>query len=423
MKIFKKICMVLAVVLLLAGVGCDKFKPLQLKRSRIFLLGRILAGQTCDVRLLWRAGPNDPPPVAVTADLSQIGGNTAQALATDGTGIWRWTGQVTPAAFGEKTVRVTARDAADTAYISEKAVQVHDTTKAIAIASGARHGLALKADGTVVQWQKFDFTEAFYPPEGLTNVVSIDADGDHSLALKADGTVVSWGLQSDQDMIGDVPEGLSDVVAIAAGGFFNLALKADGKVVEWGGDTADLWFADNTSGLLDVPDDLSDVVAITAGMYRALALKADGTVISWGPDDADNAPVALEDVADVDAGGYSTLALKAEGTVLFVDNYFSIPRRAGEIKAKAIAAGTAHWMALRADGTVMMWWRTEYGRKVTYYVSDERLKNIIAIAEGGPSYWEYFENNSMALTKSGSVLAWKDYWYGQEELPVPEELQ
>ena len=108
---------------------------------------------------------------------------------------------------------------------------------------------------------------------------------------------------------------------------------------------------------------------------------------------------------------------------MFVDNYLSIPRRAGEIKAKAIAAGTMHWMALRADGTVMMWWRTEYNHKVTYYVSDERLKNIIAIAEGGPSYWEYFENNSMALTKSGSVLAWTDYWYGQEELPVPAELQ
>ena len=298
--------------LLTAGTGCKKPEPLQLKRSRIFLLGRILANKTCDVRLIWRAGPNDPPPVAVTADLSQIGGDAAQPLTESDSGTWRWTGQVTPAASGEKTVRVTALDAGDASYPSDKTVQVYDTAKAIAIAGGGTQSLALKADGTVVAWQDNATYALYFPPEGLTDVSAISSFGNHDLALQADGTVISWGLQSEQELIGDVPAGLSDVVAIAAGGMFNLALKADGTVVEWGIDTASYYYP---SGLLDVPDDLADVIAITAGQDFALALKADGTVILWGLDA--KVPLALEDVVAIDAGGYTFLALKSDGTVSF----------------------------------------------------------------------------------------------------------
>ena len=56
------------------AVGCKQPVDLSMQRNRIFLLGRLLVGQTCDVRLIWRKAPDDPVPVTVTADLSEIGG-------------------------------------------------------------------------------------------------------------------------------------------------------------------------------------------------------------------------------------------------------------------------------------------------------------------------------------------------------------
>ena len=161
-------------------------EPLSLHRSRIFLLGRLLSGQACDVRLIWRAGANDPVPVTVTADLSEIGGDAAQELTADNQSIWRWGARRSaPPAFGEKTLRITALDADDEEYPSEKQVQVHNAAaKAVAIDCGAAQSLALKADGTVVDWQvgtagsyvKCDQNqEAFYASEGLGNVVAIAA--------------------------------------------------------------------------------------------------------------------------------------------------------------------------------------------------------------------------------------------------------
>ena len=79
----------------------------------------------------------------------------------------------------------------------------------------------------------------------------------------------------------------------------------------------------------------------------------------------------------------------------------------------------SHWMALRENGTVMIWWTAYvYIPLNIYYVSDERLENIIAIGEGKGSPY-----TSMALTSSGSVLSWVELWNGRNELIVPEELE
>ena len=60
------------------------------------------------------------------------------------------------------------------------------------IAAGYNHGLALKADGTLLAWGQNDCGQTDVPA-GLTNVAAIAAGASHSLALKSDGTVVGWG--------------------------------------------------------------------------------------------------------------------------------------------------------------------------------------------------------------------------------------
>ena len=67
MKTVQKLCIGVAVLGLLVAAGCEKPYDYTMQRTRIFLMGRLLVGQTCDVRVIWRQAPEDPAPVTVTA--------------------------------------------------------------------------------------------------------------------------------------------------------------------------------------------------------------------------------------------------------------------------------------------------------------------------------------------------------------------
>ena len=182
---------------------------------------------------------------------------------------------------------------------------------ALAVAGGGYHSLAIQADGTVAAWGAGDYGQTNVPA-GLANVIAIGTGTWHSLALRRDGTVAAWGDNSWSQS--SVPVGLSNVVAIAAGGSHSLALQASGAVVAWG---------DNTNAEGDfvgqsvVPTNLTNVMAIAAGEYHSLAVRADGTVAAWGDDSQGqcDAPVGLSNVVAVAGGGAHSLALRADGTV------------------------------------------------------------------------------------------------------------
>ena len=224
-----------------------------------------------------------------------------------------------------------------------------DLTDAVAIAAGAFHSLAIRANGTVAAWGADDYGQSSVPV-GLAGVIGIAAGTWHSLALLADGTVAAWG----DDSVGqtDVPPGLADVVAVAAGGNHNLALKADGTVVAWGDNTdADGDFV----GQSVVPDGLTNVVSIAAGEYHSLAVRSDGTVVAWGDDSQYQSavPDGLAGVVAVAGGGLHSLALNSDGTVAAwganLSGQGDLP--AGLTNASAIAAGGYHTLVLVDDGT------------------------------------------------------------------------
>jgi alpha-tubulin suppressor-like RCC1 family protein len=127
--------------------------------------------------------------------------------------------------------------------------------------------LAVTSDGRVVVWTLHEFTT----PSSIEipGVITAAAGWNHIVALKSDGTVVEWDLGNTPSLVA----GLSNVVAVAAGGNHSVALKADGTVVAWG---------QNFLGQTDVPAGLSNVVAISAAEYHTLALKSDGTLVAWG---------------------------------------------------------------------------------------------------------------------------------------------
>jgi len=175
----------------------------------------------------------------------------------------------------------------------------------VAIAAGGRNiCLALKSDGTVLGWGHVKV------PQCLSNIVAIagggtwggfGGPGGNGLALKGDGTVMQWDTRSGETT--ETPTNLSNVVAVAAGGTFSLALKKDRTLTGWGN--------------ISVPSELGNVVAIAAGGTHGLALKSDGTIQGIG--NIDFKPVAiptgLSNVVAIATGDGFSLAITTNRAV------------------------------------------------------------------------------------------------------------
>src|SRR5262249_34586562 len=162
-----------------------------------------------------------------------------------------------------------------------------DDFVAIDAGQGA-HCLAVRGAGWLAGWgwnygiSYFGTETVFYGqavvPAGH-DFKAVAAGALHSLALKADGSVVAWGADVGDPTLGGqgqatVPPGLSNVVAIAAGDWHSLALKSDGSLVAWG---------DNSSGQTDIPAG-NDFVASSAGRFPYVGHRAGGYRVGWGGD-------------------------------------------------------------------------------------------------------------------------------------------
>ena len=257
-------------------------------------------------------------------------------------------------------------------------------TDAVALAAGGTWTLALRSDGTVAGWgwdyqgnvtglasDKPQFTNAFVSVRGqiLSNVTAIAAGRGHSLALKSDGSVVEWGeIQGGKLNNAIMPPGVSGVSAVSAGLGDSLALKRDGQVIGW--------------GYPAVPEGLTNVAAISAARaFRGpnLALRNDGTIVQWTSDvDAAVVP-GLSNVTAIAAGAYHWLARKSDGHVVQWLGDANPPAEVpGLSNVVAVAAGDERLsMALRRDGTVAAW-----GGLFVHATVPTGLSNVVAIAAG-----------------------------------------
>jgi len=183
-------------------------------------------------------------------------------------------------------------------------VQVNAPNSVIAIASGSRHCLFLKTNGTV--WacgENSDgclgdgtniTTYASNPVQVIINSVSRIACGNyHSLFLKTDSTVWACGANYDGQLgngttvTNNTPtqvSALTQVTAMSAGLFHSLFLRTDSTV--WAcGYNAKGQLGDGTNMQRNTPvqlTSLSGIIDIAAGREHSLFLKSDGTVWACG---------------------------------------------------------------------------------------------------------------------------------------------
>jgi predicted lipoprotein with Yx(FWY)xxD motif len=122
----------------------------------------------------------------------------------------------------------------------------------VAISIAGEHCLALKVTGEVVAWGRVgsagnsygsvsEYVEAssILPPSAATGVVAIAAGPNHGLALKEDGSVVQWGKffnYASATEVGPLPSALIGkvITSVSALGNVNAALTAEGDAYIWG---------------------------------------------------------------------------------------------------------------------------------------------------------------------------------------------
>ena len=337
------------------------------------------------------------------------------------------------------------------------------------LGGGDAHSAILTSEGLVWSWgyngngqlgngSTISSSRAF-AVAGLTGIARIAAGGFHTLALHSDGSVWSWGWNGAGQLgdgsgaisqrravrvAGGAGTGILDgVVAVAAGHSHSLALRSDGTVWAWGGNGYGQ-LGDGTGLMRTIPVQvagLAGVIAIAAGERHSFAIGANGTLWAWGANEAGQlgdgsdrerlAPVAissLNGIVAIAGGRAHTLALRADGSLwawgannagqlgigsLSATNK-ALPAQTLQLAAgiTAVAAGSDHSLALRADGTLFAWGENT-NRQLGQNDEAPRslpteaglFSDIARIAAGA--------RHSMAMKADGTLYVFGDNRFGQ----------
>lgn len=333
----------------------------------------------------------------------------------------------------------------------------------IAVAGGTYSGYALRADGTVWAWgndasgQLGDgLTATQLNPiqiTSLSGIVSITSGQVTAFAVKGNDVLGTWGdnqlgqlgngNHTNATTPGFTSSASNGFKFVAAGDSHGLAIKADGTIWSWG-DNSYGQLGNGTTNSSTAPAQISGLTMMTAaaaGNLFSLAVKADGTAWGWGTNtvgqlgagsffDHTTTPVqvsGLTNVVAVAAGYAHGMALKADGTVWSwgfnqfgqlgngtsgVNSASPVQSSITNVKAISTEANAKFSLALKADGTVWAWGNnqnSQLGNNVgiasTTPVQVGSLTNMIAIAAGSL--------HGIALKADGTVWAWGTNFNGQ----------
>jgi alpha-tubulin suppressor-like RCC1 family protein len=279
------------------GIAAETQHSLATYGGEIYVWGPTSTGSgfTSDPGLVTAALPTFPADAVTVAARGEI---AALALTASGA-LWSW--QLVGAAAGQIPV------------VDDQGLG-QDCT---AIAVGYQHWLALTSDGRVWAWGRNNRGQLGNGTAGpdwqnvpgrvvsLAGVVAVAAGADHSLALRADGHVWAWGANGEGQLGNNstadaaspvlVRRSNGDLIrvkAIAAGAEHSLGLDAAGRVWGWGSNAylqlginyAQSKTARPVTWSADRPraPALKRVKAVAAGHGHSLALLADGRVFAWG---------------------------------------------------------------------------------------------------------------------------------------------
>ncbi len=262
------------------------------------------------------------------------------------------------------------------------------------ISAGTGHALALDDRGNLYAWGENFAGESAAPPlrDGASTFTAISAGGDHSLALDDRGNLYAWGWNEyGQTTAPSLVNGSSRFTAISAGHGHSLALDDQGNAYAWG------WNDYGQTSVRILPEGAARYSSVSAGGAHSLAVDDQGNLYAWGWNHygQTNIPSALSPVyarsMPIAMGGNNAFGIEDTGRIEAFTGTLGAIDGSDFI---SVATGPRHALAITRSGTVVAWGDYEVGQ---LNVPGD-LNNVIQVVAG----YAY----SAALRADGSVEEW-----------------
>lgn len=359
-------------------------------------------------------------------------GGSSFALGKDGT-VWVWGSNV----FGQ-FANGTAGPEGWT--ITPERIPALDHTKQLVIGSRGYY-LALKEDGTVTVWGDYPNHSAevtgngalgkqrkvLLPQtiSGMTDVVTVTSGSHNTLALRKDGSVLQWiSPERSQSVYTELPaatkvKGLSEVKWIGSSGNYHAAIKDNGTL--W------LWAANQQNhpvGIIAEPrpvQDLYHVKSVSMSESSLVALTESGSVWTTIGNENNNVITmkkmkGLSDIVSIQTKNGLNVAKNKKGEywVWKADTLLKDLQKITAVnQISKLSLDLDGLVAVKKDGTVWTWQRNSSIENTLVFTQPKQIKGL-----RDPLSFAMGENSKYAVLKDGTAVAWGTNMFGQLGISV-----